>query len=97
MHLAENSLFILCAKFLWAYEPRPPLNGAGEGEKIVITDDHYKSGTTTLPKPCRCRLIPRNDEVVETLKVEWEQVRKERFDLGDKHVDERGVVVGVAA
>ncbi|KAK5459729.1 hypothetical protein LTS15_003858 [Exophiala xenobiotica] len=97
MHLAENSLFILCAKFLWAFEPRPPLNDAGEEDKIVITEDHYESGTTTLPKPFRCRLIPRNDQIVETVKAEWEQARKEGFDLGDKHVDERGIVVGDAA
>lgn len=94
MHLAENSLFILCAKFLWAFDPRPPLGDNGKEETVVITEDLYESGTTTLPKPFRCRLVPRNNTVVRTLKAEWEQARKEGFDLGDKHVDERGIVVG---
>ena len=97
MHLAENSLFMLCAKFLWAFSPLPPLHkDTDKAQKFVVTDDMYESGTTTLPKPFRCRLVPRNNEVVATLKREWEDARVKGFDLGDKHVDERGIVTGAA-
>lgn len=94
MHLAENSLFILCAKFLWAFDPRSPLNAQGVEQECVVTDDFYEPGTTTLPKPFRCRIIPRNETVVATFKREWEEAWANGFDLGDKHVDGRGIVIG---
>lgn len=94
MHLAENSLFMLCAKFLWAFEPRPALNAQGVEEACAITDDSYEPGTTTLPKPFRCRLVPRNETVVDTFTREWAEARVAGFDLGNKHVDERGIVTG---
>ena len=94
MHLAENSLSMLCAKFLWAFEPRPALTTQGAEETCAITDDSYEPGTTTLPKPFRCRSIPRNEIVVDTFKREWAEARVAGFDLGNKHVDERGIVTG---
>jgi cytochrome P450 len=96
IHLAENSLFILAAKFLWAFTPRPPLNERAEEQAFVVTEDMYESVTTTIPKPFKCRLVPRNEVVVSTLKREWAEARVAGFDLGDKHVDERGIVVGEA-
>ena len=96
MHLAENSLFILCAKFLWAFTPRPPLNLQGMEEPFQVTDDMYETGTTTLPKPFKARVLPRNEKVLITLKQEWEKARKEGYNLGNKHVDERGIVTGDA-
>jgi cytochrome P450 len=96
MHLAENSLYILTANLLWAFTPQPPLDTPGKQEPFEVTDDMYESGTTTLPKPFKCRLIPRNETVLATLRAEWAQARKEGFDLGNKHVDEYGIVTGDA-
>ena len=96
MHLAENSLFMLCAKFLWAFEPKPPLDETGTEVIPDISDDAYEPGTTTLPKPFRCRLVPWNDTVVEVLKREWSEARVQGFELGNRRVDERGIVVGDA-
>lgn len=94
MHLAENSLYILTAKCLWAFSPRPPLNAEGKEDPFQVTDEMYETGTTTLPKPFNCRLVPRNATVLATLDREWADARREGYILGNKHVDERGIVTG---
>ena len=93
MHLAENSLFILVAKLLWAFTIRPPLDEQGTEMPVDMSDDAYEVGGNTLPKPFAARFIPRNAEVERVLKQEWENARREGFTLRNVKVDAEGVVV----
>lgn len=92
MHLAENSLFILTAKVLWAFTPRPPLDLNGNELPTDTSDNAYAPGTTTAPLPYRLRLVPRNDDVVATFQREWKQAQKEGYSLGGRKVNVDGII-----
>ncbi|KAL1970665.1 hypothetical protein VTN77DRAFT_4309 [Rasamsonia byssochlamydoides] len=85
LHIAENSLFILFAKVLWAFYPRPPLDDNGVEIPVNTSDAAFESASVTVAKPYRCRLIPRKATVVATLQREWEEARQIR--LGDHKVN----------
>jgi cytochrome P450 len=88
MHLAENSLGIVLAKLLWAFEILPP-----EGMKMDLSDEANEEGSNTLPKPYRVRFVPRSEEVVEVIRREWSDAQKNGFWLGTTKVNTAGVVV----
>lgn len=93
MHLAENSLFILLAKILWAFEIRAPLKTGGEEEDLDVSDNAYEPGVNTLPKPYRIRFIPRSAKRLEVLEKEWAKAKVEGYWLGNVKIDADGVVV----
>lgn len=93
MHLAENSLFITIAKLVWAFEILPPVGRDGRLEVVDTSDEAYELGANTLPKPYRMRFVPRDEGREEVVRTEWERARKEGFWLGDRKVEEQGVVV----
>lgn len=87
MHVADNSLFILFAKLLWAFDILPPLDANGKPMPVNLSDDQFILGAVTMPKPFRCRFVPRNAEVEKTLVREWEEAKTAGFWLGDRKVD----------
>ena len=93
MHLAENSLFILLAKILWAFEIRPPLTAEGKEETLDVSDDAYEDGANTLPKPYKVRFVPRSPEREKVLQAEWKRAETDGYWLGDVKIDAEGVVV----
>ena len=92
MHLAENSLFILLAKVLWAFEIRPPLMADGTEETLDVSDNAYEDGTNTVPKPFKVRFIPRSAERTKALQDEWAQAKLDGYWLGNVKIDNEGVV-----
>jgi len=60
LHLAENSMFIVLAKILWAFEIRPVVGADGKEETVDVSDQAYEEGMNTIPKPLRMRFLPRN-------------------------------------
>jgi hypothetical protein len=93
MHLAENSLFIVLAKMLWAFKIRPPLNEDGTEAKMDLSDDANEDGVNTLPKPYKVRFIARNEKTAEIVRNEWKEAEKNGFYLGSIKVDTAGMVV----
>lgn len=93
MHVAENSLYIMFAKLLWAFKILPPIDETGVEIPIDTSDDQFVMGAVTLTKPFRCRFIPRNTEVEETLVNEWKTAEVEGYWLGDRKVNRAGVAV----
>ncbi|PSK58738.1 3-hydroxyphenylacetate 6-hydroxylase [Elsinoe australis] len=93
MHLAENSLFITIAKLVWAFEILPPVGRDGRLEEVDTSDEAYELGANTLPKPYRMRFVPRDAWREGVVRAEWERARKEGFWLGDRKVEEQGMVV----
>lgn len=87
MHLAENSLGIVLAKLLWAFEILPP-----KGMKMDLSDEANEEGSNTLPKPYRVRFVPRSEEVAEVIRREWSVAQKNGFWLGTTKVNTAGVV-----
>lgn len=77
LHLAENSMYIVTAKLLWAFEIRPPMGANNEEEAMDVSDQAYEPGVNTLPKPFRVRFIPRNKNREETLVEEWKRAEGE--------------------
>ncbi|KAH8807381.1 cytochrome P450 76C3 [Xylogone sp. PMI_703] len=75
LHLAENSLFITVARILWLFDILPPLGPDKRELPVDLSDDAYESGGNTLPKRFAARFIPRNSEVVDVLKSEWENIK----------------------
>jgi cytochrome P450 len=51
MHLAENSMFIVLAKLLWAFDMLPPLDRKGTPVKVDTSDEAFDpEGSTTMAK-----------------------------------------------
>jgi cytochrome P450 len=93
MHLAENSLFIVLAKMLWAFDIRPPLKDDGTEAKMDLSDEANEPGVNTLPKPYKARFIARSERAAEVVRKEWSQAEKDGFYLGSIKVDTAGMVV----
>jgi cytochrome P450 len=93
MHVAENSLHIMFAKLLWAFKILPPLDDNGVEIPVDTSDDQYIMGAVSLPKPFRCRFVPRNSTVEETLVREWKEAEGNGFWLGGRKVNLSGIVV----
>ncbi|KAI1169767.1 putative O-methylsterigmatocystin oxidoreductase [Nemania sp. FL0916] len=70
IYLADNSLFIALAKILWAFEIRPPLDGAGNERSIDTSEDSYEEGRITIPKPFKLRFISRGEQFDRTITKE---------------------------
>jgi hypothetical protein len=88
MHLAENSLGIVLAKLLWAFDIQP-----SEGLGIDLSDEANDDGANTLPKPYRVRFVPRNTEATEVIRREWRDAQRDGFYLETTKVDTAGVTI----
>lgn len=92
MHLAENSIFVVLAKVLWAFEIRPPMGADGKEEAVDVSDQAYEPGMNTLPKPFKLRFEPRNKKREQVMLTEWEKARADGYMLGSVKVDADGIV-----
>jgi cytochrome P450 len=93
MHLAENSMFIVLAKLLWAFDVLPPLDGEGKEEEMDTSDEAFEIGANTVPKPYRVRWIVRGEEVKRAVMREATEARRDGYVLRGGRVSEEGVEI----
>jgi cytochrome P450 len=93
MHLAENSMFIVLAKLLWAFDVRPPLDGEGRVEEMDTSDEAFELGANTVPKPYRARWVVRGEEMRRTVEREAAEARRDGYVLRGVMVSEEGVEI----
>ena len=93
LHLSENSMFIVLASMLWAFEIRPAI--APDGKEMVLdtSDDAFQEGGLTTAKPFKARFIPRSEDTAKVILENWENAKNAGFWLGDVKVDVNGVVI----
>jgi cytochrome P450 len=91
MHLAENSMYIVIAKLLWAFDILPPLDNDGKEMKVDLSDDAFETGGNTVPKPYRARFKLRNDEVRRTIEREVAEAKRDGYVLRGVKVSNDGV------
>ncbi|KAF2467456.1 cytochrome P450 [Lindgomyces ingoldianus] len=91
LHLAENSMFVVLAKVLWAFDVLPPLDASGGEEEMDVSDEAFMPGGNTVPKPYRARFVVRSEEVRKTIEREAEEARRVGYVLrGVQVMDEGG-------
>ncbi|EMD85182.1 hypothetical protein COCC4DRAFT_66509 [Bipolaris maydis ATCC 48331] len=94
VHLAENSIFIVLAKLLWAFDILPPLDGSGKEIEVDTSDEAFDAvGSTTMAKPYSVRWKVRSEEISETLLREAAEARRDGYVLRGVRVGEEGVEV----
>ncbi|KAF1842792.1 cytochrome P450 76C3 [Cucurbitaria berberidis CBS 394.84] len=96
VHLAENSMFIVLAKVLWAFDILPPIGQDGQEEVVDTSDDAFDpAGSTTMPKPYRVRWKVRSEKIRETILKEAQEAKRNGYVLRGVKVGEEGVGVEV--
>ena len=94
VHLAENSMFIVLAKLLWAFDILPPIRANGEEVVVDTSDEAFDAeGSTTMAKPYSVRWKVRNEKIGETIVREAEDARKNGYVLRGVKVGSEGVEV----
>lgn len=93
LHLAENSMFIVLAKLLWAFDVLPPLDKEGRDERVDVSDEAFELGANTVPKPYRVRWMVRGDEVRRTIEREAEEARRDGYVLRGAKVTKEGIEI----
>ncbi|KAF2281340.1 cytochrome P450 76C3 [Westerdykella ornata] len=91
MHLAENSMFIVLAKLLWAFDILPPLDHEGREVKVDLSDEAFESGGNTVPKPYRVRWKVRGEEIRRTIEREVKEAERDGYVLRGVRVRNEGV------
>ena len=92
VHLAENSMFVVLAKLLWAFDMLPPLDAQGREIQVDTTDEAFDAvGSTTMAKPYRVRWRVRSKQVEETILKEAAEARRDGYVLRGARVSEAGV------
>ncbi|KAF2109514.1 cytochrome P450 [Lophiotrema nucula] len=91
LHLAENSMFIVLAKLLWAFDILPPLDADGREMDVDLSDNAFETGGNTVPKPYRARFRVRNEEVRNKIGREAVEAKREGYALRGGKVTEEGV------
>lgn len=91
LHLAENSMFIVLAKLLWAFDILPPLDADGKEVDVDLSDEAFEEGGNTVPKPYRVRWRVRGDNVRRTIEREVEEARRHGYVLRGVRVTNDGV------
>lgn len=91
LHLAENSMFIVLAKLLWAFDIRPPVDENGAEMEVDLSDDAFEPGANTISKPYEVRWLPRSEEVKQTVEREAAEARRYGYVLRGVKVGEEGI------
>jgi cytochrome P450 len=91
LHLAENSMFIVLAKLLWAFDILPPLDNEGRETKVDLSDEAFESGGNTIPKPYSVRWKVRGNEVRKTIEREVAEAKRDGYVLRGVRVTTEGV------
>jgi cytochrome P450 len=92
--LAENSLNIVLANIIWAFEVRPPVVDGVEVQGVDLSDDAWEDTSFRGPKPFAARFVPRADDRLELVKNQWEKASKEGYVLRGQTVDVNSIVIG---
>ncbi|KAJ9607005.1 hypothetical protein H2200_009016 [Cladophialophora chaetospira] len=74
-HISNNSLLIIIARILWAYDVKPGLDG--DGKEVEIDDMAFTSGFNSRPEPFEVRFVPRSEKVVEVVRREFDEAEKD--------------------
>ncbi|KAF4549104.1 Cytochrome P450-like protein 1 [Elsinoe fawcettii] len=72
--LAEQSLFAVISRLLWAFELKPGLDAAGKEEKVDIFG--YNDSENMRPLPFKVRFVPRSEEIKSVIEAEAEEARE---------------------
>ncbi|EFQ87173.1 hypothetical protein PTT_17321 [Pyrenophora teres f. teres 0-1] len=92
VHLAENSMFIVLAKLLWAFDILAPVDAHGKEMQVDTSDEAFDAvGSTTMAKPYGVRWKVRSEEVRETILREAAEARRDGYVLRGVRVGEAGV------
>lgn len=92
LHLAENSMFLVLSKVLWAFDILPPIDQNGKEVQLDTSDDAFEPGGNTVPKPYRVRWKVRSEEVKRTIQREAAEAKRDGYVLRGVKVSEEGVV-----
>lgn len=94
VHLAENSMFIVLAKLLWAFDILPPIDDAGKEVNVDTSDDAFDAaGSTTMAKAYRVRWQVRSEDVKDRIAREAADARRDGYVLRGAKVGQDGVEV----
>lgn len=92
VHLAENSMFIVLAKLLWAFDVLPPLDDAGREVEVDTSDGAFDAvGSTTMSKSYNLRWMIRSEQIKDTILREAAEARRDGYVLRGVRVSEEGV------
>ncbi|CAN9327015.1 unnamed protein product [Alternaria alternata] len=92
VHLAENSMFIVLAKLLWAFDILPPLDQQGNELRVDTSDEAFDAvGSTTMAKPYRVRWKVRSKDIEDTIIREAAEAKRDGYVLRGVRVGEEGV------
>lgn len=90
MHLAENSMFIVLAKLLWAFDILPPTGV----DSVDTSDEAFEAeGAVTTAKVYKVRWVVRGEGAKEVVVREAEEARRDGYVLRGVKVGEDGVEV----
>jgi len=83
--LAENTLNIVVAHLLWAFELRPPTTKGPAGidveDSIDTSKDAFQDSAFRGPKPFRVRFVLRSKTREKLIRSEWERARATGYTL----------------
>ncbi|KAI0751692.1 cytochrome P450 [Daedaleopsis nitida] len=83
LHIANQSIFIVVVRMLWAFNVQPAVDPAS-GKPIIPDKDDFTSGLITRPTPFPCAFKARNATVEELIALEAESAEADaaRWDDG---------------
>jgi cytochrome P450 len=94
VHLAENSMFIVLAKLLWAFDILPPLDEAGREVEVETSDEAFDSvGSTTMAKVYNVRWKARSEAIKDVMEMEVADAKRDGYMLRGVRVGEDGVML----
>jgi cytochrome P450 len=92
LHLAENSMFIVLAKLLWAFDILPPRDEMGKPMKVDTSDEAFDpEGSTTMAKVYKVRWKVRSEKIKQVVLKEAADAHKTGYMLRGTKVCEDGV------
>ena len=91
--LAENSLNIVLANMLWAFEIRPPIVQGVDAEGMNTSDDASEDTSFRGLKPFAARFVPRDDDRLELVERQWEAAKEKGYTLKGNDVVVTGIVI----
>ncbi|KAE8352390.1 cytochrome P450 [Aspergillus coremiiformis] len=91
-HIARNSLLLLVARILWAFDVRSPMGP--DGNPVAVDDMDFSSGFVSVPAPFQAVFAPRSEHARSIVEREWDSTPKDIDQLMDS-VRERQQSVGL--
>lgn len=73
IHVAQNSLFIIMARLMWAFNVKKSRNGSGE---VIEPTTETESGFLAIPHRFPCHMEPRSKEHGRVVEEAWSDAQK---------------------